>query len=739
MSFSAATCLTFNPTIQHSDGPFDIYLNSDYSSTPFTSVTLTQISTNCPLIFQNIPTGTINLGVKDTIKNYCITIPIQDNNICSNCNLGLSKYSASTVSVVTAGTLTGSCQSNITDYKINWYGPNNTTTFAFSSGSGSTFSYTYPHPLIGSQSVPQVEGIYIPVIENVIINGVRYSNTGGTNNILFSGNCLPTTNVLPLTCEVRTNPTQYPNSYFPYSAYSQFITLSASTNSIAPISTTFKVSASTKFLAWAFNGHEIPDRVKIRFSGSNYNGTIIDLEDWVIGGRTDVSTNSNNFTPNLYPKSAATGNNFFQKITTLTGLTVNNNDNVIINVTPTQPGTLWDLYITCLNSWNCTDCVTSQNYKLVGNQITSSVQPCNKLNVVISISGCSYPSLYDSLFYTYYGFGNSYNSYNPVYLQTNGLQTSSSYSNTLFPSTFTCYGSSCGSDILLCSLDNTPTTYEKTFLNDGRGVFGFTGSSQFITTYYNSWVTPLPSYCSGSTDPHNILYYTYINMKIPSLACTENCGDTPSGILPYITLRLHQTSTVLTGTTGSLYFMKITANTITNQTTYTTCQTGCENAVNNSLYYINNTSTGSTTNGYGLNRTFSQGVYYKTPTHITYIYVNPGYSYPNWPLSGNYISSTYQGNTYPSSGTTPTIIPSISGPVCDYNSNGVVNSNGVINYSSYNHYKYQYDVRLTNLVTVGDFDIWATPIINYVPTGSPVLAYRYSGGSVTYTNPTYVI
>ncbi len=96
MSFSAATCITFNPTVQTSTGPFDIYLNSDYTSTPFSSATLNDL-TNCPFVIV-VPIGTNNLGIKDTVNDYCITIPIQDNDICINCDLGLSQYSANTIS-----------------------------------------------------------------------------------------------------------------------------------------------------------------------------------------------------------------------------------------------------------------------------------------------------------------------------------------------------------------------------------------------------------------------------------------------------------------------------------------------------------------------------------------------------------------------------------------------------------------------------------------------------------------
>jgi hypothetical protein len=52
---------------------------------------------------------------------------------------------------------------------------------------------------------------------------------------------------------------------------------------------------------------------------------------------------------------------------------------------------------------------------------------------------------------------------------------------------------------------------------------------------------------------------------------------------------------------------------------------------------------------------------------------------------------------------------------------------------------WEYEALLPNPLNNLDFEIWATPIINYVPTPPKVLAYRYSGGNVTYSSSTYII
>jgi hypothetical protein len=95
-------------------------------------------------------------------------------------------------------------------------------------------------------------------------------------------------------------------------------------------------------------------------------------------------------------------------------------------------------------------------------------------------------------------------------------------------------------------------------------------------------------------------------------------------------------------------------------------------------------------------------------------------------------------NTYPFSGTPSTIIPSLSGTVCDYRLTGseTLPQNGNI---SNVHYKWYYKTFLTNPLDIRDYDIWAAPIINYTAdTNNLVLAYRFSGGTATTINPTYV-
>lgn len=740
MSFSAATCLTFNPTIQPSTGPFNIYLDSDYSSTPIlTNVSLWDLSNNCPYIIQNIPNGTTNLGIKDVTNDYCITIPIQNNDICSDCNLGFSNYSATTISKLYCGNLTGTCQT-ITDYKINWYGPNNTTTLAFTSGKGSIFSYTYTHPFSSvSSSIPVASGVYTPVIESIIVSGLTFSNSGGNGTILFSGNCLPTTNVLPLTCNYKTNT----STDWRFSAYTNYLSFDSNTGAIPqPQTNTYQISASTKYIVWAFKGESNPDRITLSFSGAAYPISI-GLDDFVIG--SDLT--GNNFNPSIYPKSADTSN-FFIKYTCLTGLTVNNNDNIIINITPATSNTRWELYMSCLDDYECNDCIRTSDMKIIGSSITGVTENCDIIKVRFKISGCTYPD--NSSDYMTYYLGNHYD------FQGNNYTYYSTFNNNLINSQSTVpneksyftniiCSNGYGELTVNCNTDTSPTKYNKTFLTDGsnRGVFGFTGSSTFISTYYNSirnaflGLTPYNFNWSGSSSSSDISYYRSYLLTIPSSTDPESCGDGRNPIVVY----LHHTSPYITGITGSEYYLNITANTISKDINFGTCKIDCDSNENSVVNNINNSSTGNT-NNVSTNRVFSSGIYYNNPIKKLYNLTSGNTIVTAITYSAYFTTPDWSFNTYPFSGNPSTIIPSLSGSVCNYNNTGIVRPN----YNSYNinQYVYYYQTRLINPSNVNDFEIWASPITNFSYSGAPStaqyeLAYQYSGGSITYSNPTYII
>ena len=742
-TFSASTCINSSVT---SPGPFNIYLDSDYTSTPFSSATLNEL-TNCPYIII-VPTGTTSLGFKDTILNYCFEITIQDNNVCDSCKLGLSNYSATTITRLSCGILTGSCQT-ITDYVIHWYGPNNTTTLAKRTGFGSVFSgeYDIPHPFLGTASIPLTEGVYTPIIQKVIVSGLTFSNTGGTNSILFDGDCFPTTTIEPLTCFNRTNTkTQYWASGYNHN----LIFSSRSQGTPQPVSSTYQLSPTTKFIAWKFQGKSIPDTFKLSFSGSSYGGNIIGLENWVIG----INNNTFEFTPTVISKSALTAS-YFTKITCLTGLTVNNGDKIIIDVIPAEANTDWDLLITCLDNFNCDSCSYTNPYKIIGSTITGITGNCQTY-VKFSLSACSLNTLYNEDYFKYYDISNSgsilYQNFNKIWspqlgrfddiFSLNSPQLQYNSNPLFYYNTYVCTNTKNSFGSSICKTDPNDVTYRKTFLTNGKGVFGVTGSSTVISTHYNSWISALnfSNGLGGSTDNTNLGYYRYFTWYFPKPNHPLDCGD-QSG---YSSVYIHPTSIVSTGTTSTgNYFFNITADTITKGLNFSTCDIGCISNIDNNIYLVNFYSTGNTpfNQYFSANTSFGRyGIYYSDPfSDLTWMTATTN-TISAQTIGYNVSTNQWTTNTYPYSGTSPSIIPSLSGTVCNFNNLGV---KGSAFGSSYNESTLcRYTVLFPNSADTRNFEIWSAPIVNYSANtnfNNAILAYRYSGGNVTYSSSTYII
>jgi hypothetical protein len=723
-TFSAATCITSTFV---SPGPFDIYLDSDYNSIPFSTVTKNQLTIGCPFIFSNIPTGTNNLGIKDINLDYCFTIDINDNNICLNCNIGLSLYSATTVSRLYGGILTGTCEP-ITSYYINWYGPNNSTTLALTTGFGPDFTneWNVPHPFTGVGAIPLSEGVYTPIIQKIVIGGITYSNTGGTDTILTNlSNCLLTTTIEPLTCSNRTNTsTIYPQNLYSHNV--NFVSESGVTPQ--PVNLTYVISSTTKFMAIAFNGVSNHDRLTLKFSGSSYGTTEIGLEDVLVG--TDISSD---FNPTLFPKSASTIF-YYPKVICLTGLTVNNNDKILITVTPYNNITSWDLYMTCLSDYNCNDCLRTQPYKIIGSSITGKTLTCNQINIKYSVSACTSSSFKNSDYYTYYFFGQHYSFQQIGYT---GVDNENPYDSNMYFNNVSCiFNGAPLSSSPTCQTDTIPTIYSKTFLTDGRGVFNITGSSNVISTYYNSWTSAVNGY-SGSSNPLSISYYRHFRFNMPNLEKGNNCSDGESPV----SVSVHPSSTITTGVTGTNYYFRLTANTITNALSYTDCDLSCNISVNGVVNRVNDNSTGNTIN-YGYTYTFPTGKYFSNPISYRDFVTSATTPSNNIEKYGFFRTYDWVSNTLPFSGVS-TLLPSFSGTVCNYNNQGYKSPL----YNSYYNviYKYYYKTVLTNPSNINDFDILASPITNFVYSGYPSsvpnyeLAYRYSGGNVTYSSSTYII
>ena len=324
MPFSASTCLT-------NIGPLTLSTMLDIYSNPISptnkgvyvgQVQVTSIQgANCPYTFL-VPDGTTVIRFFDPVTKCYADIDVQDNNLCNTCNLDFNSFSASTTGRLVVGRLTGSCQSNITDYKINWY-VNGETTPRYTSGFGTQYQpYSYIHPLTGTSAPMVVEGSYVPVIDKVKINGITFSSSNIPGAVKADLNCFDDIGiyVTGFTCSNGTSTDP---------VYTHEIRYSGASQGQAPIpsNASFKLTPTTKFFAWKFRGYSIPDKFKLTLIASAYSEPIL-LEYFEIG--SDLPENQFGL---FYPQSADTSG-FFTKVTSLSGLTINNGDRIEIEVTP---------------------------------------------------------------------------------------------------------------------------------------------------------------------------------------------------------------------------------------------------------------------------------------------------------------------------------------------------------------------------------------------------------------------
>jgi hypothetical protein len=680
--------------------------------------------------------------------NACGYIDISDNDLCNTCDLGFDSFTSNTIGNIVVGNLTGSCQNPITDYRILWFGPSESmsvvsTNVARISGKGSAFTYNYQHPLTGINSLPMEQGYYRPVIDKIRINGVDFSYTGGTGYVPADLECF---NSLPVyvsgyTCE---------NGKETIGNYTHRVNFNATGNGVPPkaLTSTFILSATTNFFAWKFKGEYVPDQLKLTFYGSDYGFIPIILEWWEVGNIQPQPNQTISQNIDTFPKSAVTID-YLTKVTTLTGMTINDGDRIVLEVipSPTNPTTNWDFYFTCLETFSCDTCLDSyenQTYKISGSTITGVTNSCDITDVRFNIVGCDLSNYRTSDLYKYYD-GDGYN------IQTAGSYYSENISNRnlLYNNRTYCNYNWEGSNPFgTCSISNNYISFSKT--NTGLGSTGvinmnFSGSSALtdLTKFYTQylWVKNNISF-SGSTSNTDYSYYAYTTLRISTVTIDDSCGDGTA----YQDYHIHHpTATISTGGTSSLYTLTITMPTITKGIFPTTCEEYCDGLINNYINVVNNSSTGSTN---VLNIYNNKGSsYFKVATGRRVYQINE--STTGVTQQGYFYRNSNSLKTIPASGSSNTIIPSLSGQVCDYSTYGYLRTypyippiaNGVYNYLKQ---FYNYRVVLTNPSNVRDFDIYMSPINNFVASGYPGtilydLAYSYSGGSVVYSNPTYII
>lgn len=726
MSFSASTCLSYTGTTTLTE-PISIYTFSDVF---ITAVTLNQI-TNCPLVLTGIPDGTSTIKLKSA-NFYCCDVPLTCNDLCTTCDLSFDSYSTSLISRIVAGNLTGSCQPSITQYRINWFKSPDFTTPIFTSGYGTEFTpYNYTHPLVGATSPMQPAGTYTPIIDKIKLNGLNYSQTGGTGFIQANLECFNTTTVevQAYRCDNGDNPGDYTHRV-------QFSGASAGVTPLV-MSSTFEISAATtNYFAWRFAGFAIADTLTLTYYGSHYSYNPIILEKWLIG----FDNNNTNVNLLTFPKSGKTAS-YFSKVTSLTSLIKNTGDYIKLEVTPNPDNeqTNWDFYFTCKNTFDCDLCLydyLNTPYKIKESSITGVTGSCSSINITFDVSGCTENSINNSDVVKYQS-GNLYNTnitffYNVGTSNTTNLLTSYAYNMKWFKNS--CSAGYAKSSDTTCSPDNTNTiTFNKS--NTGGGGQGlveisFNNLSDF-STYYSSYLSILP-YSGTPTTPSVTTYYRWYELQIPLRSGSQICGD---GTLTQ-SYQFHYSSVLTTGFTSGNYTITITMPTITNgMPPYNSCDESCQNEHNSMITTINNSSTGSTNVTAFTSNTGSR---YLDPFALSYIY------YQNAPQSvtastnyGFFIVNDWVNTTIPFSGNTLpyTPITSLSASTCySYLSSGVDFGNG-----ARGMYLYNYQVILTDPGNVKSYQILANPIINGVSSGaySDTVATVINGVLQLPTNPLY--
>jgi hypothetical protein len=695
---------------------FSIYSNLDLNSPlvqniPYTSLFESPLGT-CPFNLTNIPEGTDYLIVVDQCNtsinvssifapeninagsitiNCCYAIINLDPtplSICDECNLSFDTFSTSTVGRIIAGNLSSTC-GVITDYTIGWY-RNGSTTPTFISGIGSTLSYNFSHPLVGNASPMVLDGSWIGIIHDIIINGITYSSIAGVlgGSPLPFTSCFDTMVVAPFSCANGQNPP-------PYSHQISFTT-QGNNATPPPISATYALSSSTNYFAYEFYGYQLPDILSIKFISGNPNGTNdpslysqpIWLENISVGSNNPPFGNLSFLIPpppiyagyptngcildNTYPKTISSGAT--KRVLTLTNLSRSLNDKLEITVTPsnTNPNTSWALNMQCLDTFGCDDCLEpfpKAKYKKL--KITYYCCGNISLNQDTLIPLCT-----ASRDKWTYGQG-----YSIIGKSDGQDQPSLNYANTLPISYASLIQADISSNNSNCSTQtpNSTIKYHKSTREVNGQTQGVISMSFNNVTDYNYYKTRITA---GSwtnftlntpnsydilnpydIDNTNINYYAYYSIRIP--AFVGACGDGSY----YVTYSFHKSGYPLIEyvddpTPGNDYTITIPMPVITNGITASSCNSIQSYAQN----IVNDLNLHSLTYDNPLNITNTFGGKSPNPLYFKYskMYSSGGSTNPSLLAVSQRSLGYYSMNTLPfiSSSNGWTNLPSLGGTPC---------------------------------------------------------------------------
>lgn len=462
-------------------------------------------------------TSTTTTSTTTTSTSTTTTTTTVDFDKCNDCTLSLNLVTQNAVAKLSVGNLVSlaNVPCVVGDYVIDWYLDSTTNPIAFTSGNlGNTDpAIQQRHPFTGNSARPSVAGSWIPVIRYVTLDGIPYAATPTVGFELSTSleTCLLPVVVVNPTCFNGSNTTpatlQYSHEFKYLNSNAVFSDANKTLN--------FELDASTQYLAWAFRGNTVSDRITFTYV-SGVTQTL--LEDFVIGG--DVTTNLN-VTPKLVQSAV-----LYKYILDLTSFTYTAGDYIKIDilasyVNPTNTNTNWDLYLECLTTFDSTwtravldTCVPTMTYDIVS---------C-RYNLDIDFTGFNDNSSGDIFKY----LSNVYRlSQNIDILPTTSNPTLVAYLNTSqscsFNSTTINYDPSCttssGSYTVIRSITGGQVNY----------FYQFTDVNDFNKTQaeYNAAFAYLSS--GYVNDPTDINYYRFFRF-VPTVYNNNSCGD---GVLSF--------------------------------------------------------------------------------------------------------------------------------------------------------------------------------------------------------------
>ena len=735
MPFSSSICLTNIGTL-----PLGSYVNiysnaNNYSPAFQTNIALSQLTSNCPYILTDIPDGTTEIKFEDTVSHCCANLTLINNDLCESFEIQLTDFSSTTVSQIIAGLLVSSVGANITDYIIDWYGPDNNTTVSFTSGFGTLFGpYQQTHPF-NRISLP---GYYVPMIRQIRINGINYSKTGGTGFVQANIDCLEnqTVEVFPSTCSGNR---ELP--IFSYSGYNNYYFSDTAAFNTPPesLSMGFDLDINSNYFAWQFSTFQVSDTIKITFNGDNYSTPIV-LEYYTVG---EEFTQTNVF---VMPKTVkVNGGGFFKKVTNLSKLLRTENDFLTIEITPNPiiSRTNWELYFKCLSSFDCLTCIDSlAPYKFI-DCVSITSMGCNLYKFEGNLSGCTNSVLESSDVYKYLtqNSGISDNAFNSEFYGTCSSPDGEINFRSTIASGFT-YCSYRG----VCSTGETASCSQQPYTCDSAsgGFISFEKTNTTVggpgniymefqylsdlTLYYQSYLDNVLNYGLGTPfDNTNIDYYRFFTLAIPIIPINDPNRTCASDVNNTAQYTIHTSSVVTTGITGNFYFLNMTMPLMYSGITFNSCELGCYDNAFSAIQAVNGQSI-STQNQ---NNFFSNiGAKKLNPisAYVKLILVTTGPS--SYQQSSFLRFSDLVNNTIPMSGDNYTIIPSLSAQTCDVS--GYQDGGEFLGVTRYYKTAWHYNTTVTIL------NIYE---VNIVINGVELLIYQYdlNTNTLLYKNQNYFI